>query len=399
MCVYRVLRTLRRGLVPALVLVAPIQALAQDKPAVNVYGFGQADAIVDFDQTNPAWYDVLRPSRLPSFTNQYGRDGHFYLSPRQSRFGARGNFPEQDLKAQFEFDLFGVGSDAGLTTIRLRHAWGQYKQIGGGQTNSVFMDMDVFPNILDYWGPNGMLFFRNIQVFWQPLNDGSSRATIAIENSGASGDQGIYADRVELDGIVARFPAPDFTGEYRYGGGWGYVEGAGVLRFFKIDDMNDDGLDLSDDVMGWGLSLSSNIKFSRHVFRAQFIYGEGIQNYFNDAPIDVAAEPNGSPDHPQAVPLPIFGMSTYFDLNWSSKTSTAIGYSRVDVDNSAGQTDDAFATGQYASVNFLYMPVPRAMMGPELQWVRRENFRDDFSVDQVRVQIAFKYMFDVSLGG
>ncbi len=71
--------------------------------------------------------------------------------------------------------MFGVGADAGQTTIRLRHAWGQWKQFGGGQTNSQFMDVDVFPNMLDYWGPNGMLFFRNVQVFWEPFNDGNSQ--------------------------------------------------------------------------------------------------------------------------------------------------------------------------------------------------------------------------------
>ena len=59
------------------------------KPTLEIYGFGQADAIVDFDQNNPDWYDVLRPSRLPAFHNEFGQDGHFYLSPRQSRFGAR----------------------------------------------------------------------------------------------------------------------------------------------------------------------------------------------------------------------------------------------------------------------------------------------------------------------
>ena len=51
------------------------------------------------------------------------------------------------VKAQFEFDMFGVGADAGQTTIRLRHAWGQWKQFGAGQTNSQFMDVDVFPNV------------------------------------------------------------------------------------------------------------------------------------------------------------------------------------------------------------------------------------------------------------
>ena len=74
--------------------------------------------------------------------------------------------------------MVGVGRDAGLTTIRLRHAWGQWKQIGGGQTNSQFMDGDVFPNTVEYWGPNGMLFVRNPQVFWEPIarTDGTNAA-------------------------------------------------------------------------------------------------------------------------------------------------------------------------------------------------------------------------------
>ena len=141
-----------------------------DKGTLEIYGFGQADAIADFKQNNPDWYDVNRPSRLPNVANQFGQDGHFYLSARQSRLGVKGEIPTADgaVKGQFEFDMFGVGGDAGQTTIRLRHAWGQWKQVGAGQTNSQFMDVDVFPNVLDYWGPNGMLFFRNVQVFWEP---------------------------------------------------------------------------------------------------------------------------------------------------------------------------------------------------------------------------------------
>jgi hypothetical protein len=46
------------------------------------------------------------------------------------------------------------------------------------------MDVDVFPNVVDYWGPNGMLFFRNVQVFWEPYRDGDSNARIAVEAPG-----------------------------------------------------------------------------------------------------------------------------------------------------------------------------------------------------------------------
>ena len=57
--------------------------------------------------------------------------------------------------------MFGVGADAGKTTIRLRHAYAQWGELLAGQTNSVFMDGDSFPNVIDYWGPTGMIFLRN----------------------------------------------------------------------------------------------------------------------------------------------------------------------------------------------------------------------------------------------
>ena len=55
------------------------------------------------------------------------------------------------------------------------------------------------------------------------VSDGDSSLTLALERPGASGDQGVYADRVELDGIRPRFPLPDFCGAYKYTEGWGYV--------------------------------------------------------------------------------------------------------------------------------------------------------------------------------
>jgi len=378
------------------------QPAADDaKPTLEIYGFGQADAIADFNQNNPDWYDVSRPSRLPAYANQFGDDGHFYLSGRQSRLGVKGTLG--DVKAQFEFDMFGVGPDAGQTTIRLRHAYGQWKQIGAGQTNSEFMDVDVFPNSLDYWGPGGMLFFRNVQVYWEPYANGNSNARIAIEAPGASGDAGVVADRIELQNVKARFPAPDFTGHYRAGGAFGYVQIGGALRYIAYDDLlTTDQYNLSGHVWGWGFSASSNLKASDNdVVRLQAIYGEGIENYFNDAPIDVgvARNPGNAVTPVVGKALPILGLVAFLDHNWNKEWSTAAGYSRVDVTNSDGQAPDAFRIGQYALVNLLCTPVKNVMMGGELQWTRRENFSDGWSVNDFRLQFSFKYSFSAKVGG
>ncbi len=207
-------------LLAALVLFA-VPAAAQNaptKPKFDVYGFAQLDFGFQIDRINPDWYDVMRPTKLPAFEDEFGTDGNAFMSVRQSRFGVQSWVPTKagELYTIFEFDMFGVGSDAGQTTIRLRKAYGQLGKFGAGQNNSAFMDIDVFPNTLEYWGPNGMVFFRNLQVRYTPIQ-GESFLNIALENPGASADQGEYADRVELDGVAAKFPLPDLTAQYRSG--------------------------------------------------------------------------------------------------------------------------------------------------------------------------------------
>ena len=147
----------------------------------------------------PAWFDVVRTTKLPAFENQFAPSGNTFFSARQTRFGVRSTLPTSvgDLKTTFEFELFGVGVDAGQTTFRLRHAYGELGKFGAGQTWSPFMDIDVFPNTLEYWGPAGMVFFRNLQVRWMP-KQGDSRITIALERPGASADQGSVADRIQV---------------------------------------------------------------------------------------------------------------------------------------------------------------------------------------------------------
>ena len=90
-------RQVLRCAVPLMLLLAGIPAsvragepeppqapgTADPKGTLEIYGFGQADAIVDFKQNNPDWYDVNRPSRLPSSPDQFVQNGHFYLSPLQ----------------------------------------------------------------------------------------------------------------------------------------------------------------------------------------------------------------------------------------------------------------------------------------------------------------------------
>ena len=377
-------------------------ALAQEEPkkekSLEIYGFVMTDIGYDFKQINPDWFDVIRTTKLPTYKNEFGTNGNVYFSVRQTRLGVKGytNTPLGELKTIFEFELFGTGVDAGQTTFRLRHAYGELGKIGVGQYWSPFMDIDVFPNTLEYWGPPGMALFRNVQIRYMPIQ-GDTRLTFALERPGAAADQGVYSNRIELEDVNPHFNLPDFTAEFRYGRKWGYVELAGILRKIEwIDQNNNPNYDLSGDAVGWGLNLSTNLHLGNSsVFRGQFLYGEGIQNYMNDAPADIGIKNNpGNPRQPiLGVALPVTGIVAFLDHNWSSKFSSSIGYSSISIENADASSASSFKKGDYALVNLLYTPVARVMMGAELQYGKRTNFRDDFNSDIVKLQFSFKYNF------
>jgi len=365
---------------------------------IELYGFIMMDSGYDFGQNDPNWFDVMRPTKLPSYTNQFNNNGNVYFSVRQTRFGVKTSTPTSmgDLKTQFEWELFGTGVDAGQTTLRLRHAYGELGQFGAGQYWSPFMDIDVFPNSLEYWGPNGMPFFRNVQFRWMPIK-GNSRVTVAVERPGASADQGVYQGRVELQGIRPHFDLPDFSMEAKLGREWGYVKGSAIFRKISWVDLNKTPThDLSGDVFGWGITLSSNVKFNqKNTGRFQVVYGEGVENYMNDAPVDVGIKNNFSNPHTPllGVPLPVLGVVSFLDHTWSERFSTAAGYSMVDIENSNGQSADAYHQGHYALANLLYYPVKNVMMGSEFQFGRRINYKDGFNYNDYRLQFSFKYNY------
>jgi hypothetical protein len=372
----------------------------QAKPSnsLNFYGYAMLDSGYDFKTNDPNWFDVVRPTKLPAFAGEFAPDGKTYFGVRQTRFGVKSSTetPLGALKTIFEFELFGTGVDAGQTTFRLRHAYGELGQFGAGQTWSPFMDIDVFPNSLEYWGPTGMVFFRNVQVRWTPLQ-GDSNIVIALERPGASADGGIYADRIESNGIAIapQFKWPDLSGHARVARDWGYVQvGAIVRKLAWVDTSASSPFNFSGTAIGWGVNVSSNLNFTKKdVGKFAVVYGHGIQNYMNDAPIDVGVKntPLNAVSPFKGVALPVLGVVSFLDHNWNDQFSTSIGYSMANIDNSNGQTPSDFHQGHYALGNLLYHPAKAVTIGGEFQFGRRVNFSDGFSVNDYRMQFSFRY--------
>ena len=398
------------GLAVALVLstATAAPALAEDAGRdFEIYGFAQADFIQDFDgRLDPDWDDAFRPSKI-GIDEQFGSDGQSSISVKQSRFGVKGSMPTGEggtpLTFKFEFDLFGTGADAGQTTFRLRHAYGEWGPLLAGQTNTLFMDGDVFPNTIDYWGPAGMVFYRNVQIRYTPFKSENSHFSIAVERPGNDIDSGNlrliegFEDlQVQNDETL-----PDLTAQYRYGGDWGHVQVAGILRKvgFEVRETSADRWQSGSET-GWGINVGSSINtIGSDKILLQFVYGEGIASYMNDGGMDLA--PTARFDETavtdvEAEAIPLTGVVAYYDHYWTPKWSSSIGYSYTEVDNTNFQAADTFNKGEYASVNLLHFPGENLMLGGEFLYGRRTN-NDGADGDDMRFQFTVKYNFGIKL--
>src|SRR4029453_13512810 len=139
------------------------------------------------------------------------------------------------MKTRIEMDFFN-GNTSGLFgsfPLRLRFAWADFGPFLIGQAASLFMDYDVFPNVLDYQGPGGMVLMRQPLVavrgplgenttfiigVEQPYSDiqwFENGAWIVNPGSGIITTPGVGRNVQDL---------PDFTPNIRYDEDYGHMQ-------------------------------------------------------------------------------------------------------------------------------------------------------------------------------
>jgi hypothetical protein len=388
---------------PPVVEARPIPS--DDGLSMNVYGFAMADAIYDFKRVDPNWEDTLRVSTIPTRGKPFGEDGNFRTSVRQSRFGVRGSYGDE-ISFLLEGELYGVGVDAGQTTFRLRHAWGTWKRFGIGQYWSNFMDIDIFPNTIDYWGPTGMVFWRNQQLRYSfPM--GEDELSVSLEDPTTAVSIGKFrnfdlcslpdappgcegGDSTAADLFQAHNEVPDVTVRYRNNGDFGHYQLAAIFRELGFEQL-DTGA--NGEEYGWGVNASTSLRMlQRDRLKLQLAYGDGIGNYLNDAVQDIAPD-SADPVVARATSVAVLGISAYYDHYWNPRWSTSFGWSLLDLDEEAGMADGEFSRGQIAQLNLLHYPRENLMLGTEFIWGQREDV-DGATGEDYRVQFSLKVNFD-----
>ena len=199
----------------------------------------------NFKQINPDWSDTLRVTKLPSFENEFGEDNSTFAGVRQSRLGVRSSTPTDARRPEDHLRVRAVRhrrrrrADDVPPAPRL----GRARRVRRRPDWSPFMDPDVFPNSLEYWGPTGHAVLpqragpldadqqRQQQPAWSRSSARAPAATRASTPTASSCRTSSRASRCP----TSRPP----TSTRR---NWGYVRAAGMLREIKWDDMLDDAV-------------------------------------------------------------------------------------------------------------------------------------------------------------
>ncbi len=308
-----------------------------------------------------------------------GGEGVFNINAKGSQLRLDVRAPEVAGSPRFYYENDFYGSGGGEFPFRVRHLFGKIYNVIVGQTFSIFEDPDVWPDTVDFEGPNSAIFARRPLVRYQYRVDDAWQVNLGIEQPDAEVDLSIDTDADNRNqapdgGLNLRWEQADF----------GHVQLATIFRSIGVD-----GPTVGEqNTLGWGLNLSAGFDvFERDAVQAQVTYGEGLFRYCNDdfESADAAFDADGD-----LQALPYLGLMFGYTHRWNRVLRSTASYGYVNLDNEASQAGSAYHETHYASLNLMWQLRERLSIGIEELYGFKET-KDGSDGDAFRTQLGLVY--------
>lgn len=362
-------------------------------------GFVRLTALNDFDPIGVADAFVTNSIPVPQQSGQ-----NFNMSGRISRFGFETwtptYFKDWNVHTLIEGDFFNGPAQAaggGGNAFRLRHAFVDFGYFRFGQQNSVFMDPNNWPSLVDFQGPNSWINQR------QP----SIRMTLPVFDRlyWASSIERPFADITTNDLGVGVQDVPDIASHLRYEADIGHVQFSTLMRTIGYRPTGGDVTQRTGGAVSgnlvfhpWAIVLGTDpvheadpSGLTRSRILLQGSWGPGLGRYMNDLAgqgFDGQVNPlTGEFDLVEAR-----GFNASYEHWYNSKWLSNFTFAQVNVDNNADQPGTTYDSATYMAASLWWIPIPRMSLGIELLAGERENF-DGQAARADRLNGLFQYNF------
>jgi hypothetical protein len=322
---------------------------------------------ITWDNREPGDEDRFVTAKIPlRGMSNYRSNNNFNMNSRASSlsFEARAPGRPGDPRFYYENDFFGSGDNE--YEYRIKHLYAKVYNFVIGHTYSVFEDPDIWPDTVDFEGPNSMIFARFPVLHYMHQLSDEWLLKFGIEqpdNLPSVFQRGEYEEDVD---DINSWPDGGFNIRW-VRKGVGHMQFATILRSVGADSE----LFGDDETFGWGTNLSSSFNiFDGDIVKTQLTYGEGIGRYGNDSSFsrtDAAFDKNGN-----LKVLPYFGAFFGYTHKWNEKWRSTATYGYVHLGHERTQQPDDYKATHYSSMNLIWQIYKKMSIGFEGLYGHRE---------------------------
>jgi hypothetical protein len=341
-----------------------------------------------FDNENSGNKNRFAPALFPlqgDANHGGGEQANVTANASQLRLDVRAPELGGDFRFYYQNDF--TGDDTKQMKYRLQHLYGQFYGFKGGFTYSVWEDPDVWPDTVDYEGPNAAVFARRAVGQYTYAWNEHWNTTLGVEKPDifVDLDSGPHAGGTTL----TRIPDLGFNTRYEKAG-LGHVQLSTLFRDVGAKDSA--GQDFH--TFGWGVNLGVGLDIcQRDSVQLLGVYGEGVGGLGNDSGFynsDAAFESNGN-----LKALPYWSGMVGYTHKWNDKFRSTISYGYDNVDTTSGQSANFYHYTHYASANVIWQIRKRLSLGLEVLYGFKQVQSGEDSGDHWRVQLGMVYsLFD-----